>query len=93
MYPTQEMIASAKLGIKLKDEHNIGASLKDMILGKKIARGDELSEEDIVRMQVFIVKDPVIQIKSESISMGSKISWLITEETLVTNLHEAGLYC
>ena len=78
MYPTQEMIASAKLGIKLKDEHNIGASLKDMILGKKIARGDELSEEDIVRMQkFFIVKDPVIQIKSESISMGSKISWLI----------------
>jgi hypothetical protein len=78
MYPTQEMIASAKMGIRLRDAHNIGASLKDIVLGKKIARGDELSEEDIVRMQkFFVIKDPVMQVKSDSPSMGSKISWLI----------------
>jgi len=78
MYPTQEMIASAKMGIRLRAAHNIGASLKDIILGNKIARGDELSEEDVVRMQkFFVIKDSVMQVKSESPSMGSKISWLI----------------
>ena len=77
-YPTQEMIASAKLGIKLRDEHNVGASLKDLVLGKKIARGEELSEDDVGRMQrFFVAKDATIQTKSDSLSLGSKIAWLI----------------
>ena len=57
---------SAKLGMALREKHNIGASLKDIILAKKIIRGDELSEDDIAKMKTFFDdRSSSIQTKSD----------------------------
>ena len=75
--PTEEMIVSAKLGMALREKHNIGASLKDIILAKKIIRGDELSEDDIAKMKTFFDdRSSSIQTKSD-LSVSDRISWLI----------------
>jgi hypothetical protein len=75
--PNDEMIASVKLGMAFKEKHNIGASLKDIILAKKIIRGDELTEDDILKMKTFFDdRGSHIQTKSD-LGVADKISWLI----------------
>jgi len=77
-YPTSEMISSAKLGIKLREQHKVGTSLKSLLLGKKIARGDELSDDDVREMkQFFDVVNNRMSYKSGNLGIADKISWLV----------------
>ena len=77
-YPTQEMTASAKLGVKLREKHNVGTSVKSLLLGKKIARGDELSDHDVIEMKEFFdLANNQISYKSGVLGLASKIAWLV----------------
>ncbi len=76
--PTQEMIAASKLGLALRDKHNVGASLKEVLLGKKIVKGEELSNDDVKDMKSFFdYSDSEINYKSGNLSTARRIAWLI----------------